>query len=64
MLDQRRVQAITANQFRELLHHKMIVPASLDDVHGTHHRRPLYRHPNTAQFYVAVKGPAYFVVME
>lgn len=59
-----RLQEITSNQFKELLVAKCIVPASLDDVLGTHHNRPLYRHPNTGDYFVAVKGAAYFVNME
>lgn len=51
----RPVTSVTEAEFRELLRHKRIRPASLEDVHGTHHRRALYRHPNTHQYYVAVR---------
>lgn len=51
----RPVTPVTEAEFRELLGNKLIRPASLEDVHGTHHRRALYRHPNTQQYYVAVR---------
>jgi len=34
---------------------KLIRPASLEDVYGTQHKKPLYKHPNTKQFWVATK---------
>lgn len=46
---------ITEEEFRLLLAAKKIRPASLEDVHGTHHKRPLYRHPRTGQFYTTTK---------
>ena len=46
---------VTPEQFRALLAGKMIRGASLDDVLGTHHQRPLYMHPTTGEWYVAVK---------
>lgn len=42
-------------EFRLLLAAKKIRPASLEDVHGTHHQRPLYRHPRTGQYYTTIK---------
>lgn len=51
----RPVTPATAEEFRELLRNKRIRPASLEDVCGTHHRRALYRHPNTQQYWVAVR---------
>lgn len=50
-----RLQVVTEAEFRELLRAKLIRPASLEDVNGTHHKRNLYRHPNTQQYYVAVR---------
>lgn len=49
-----RVKQVSAEEFKQLLTGKRIRPASLDDVYGTHHKRPLYRHPNTQQYFVAV----------
>jgi hypothetical protein len=43
---------ITVEEFKNLLSKKQIRPASLDDVWGTHHERPIYLHPNTKQPYV------------
>ena len=43
---------IDRETFRRLLTEKRIRPASLDDVWGTHHNRPIYKHPNTEEFYV------------
>jgi hypothetical protein len=54
-----RVVNITKEDFRALLSAKAIRPASLEDVYGTHHKRPLYRHPNTNDYYVEVtNGPS------
>lgn len=50
-----RLQDITEEEFRRLLLAKLIRPSSLEDVHGTHHQRPLYRHPRTGQYYTTVK---------
>jgi hypothetical protein len=44
--------AITVEEFKILLSKKQIRPASLDDVWGTQHDRPIYLHPNTKQPYV------------
>jgi hypothetical protein len=49
-----RLKDITEAEFRALLSAKKIRPASLEDVNGTHHRRPLYKHPRTSQYYVEV----------
>lgn len=43
---------VDEEEFRALLLARRIRPASLDDVEGTHHRRALYRHPRTNQWYV------------
>lgn len=50
-----RVKTVSALEFRRLLAAKRIRPASLEDVYGTHHKRSLYRHPVTNQYYVEVK---------
>lgn len=50
-----RVKSISPEEFKALLAAKAIRAASLEDVAGTHHKRPLYKHPNTNQYYVAVK---------
>lgn len=51
----KRLQHIDTETFKALLAAKLIRPASLNDVHGTHHQRALYEHPNTKQYFVAVK---------
>ena len=51
----RQPTPIEKDAFIRLLQAKMIRPASLEDVHGTHHSRPIYLHPNTRQPFVAVK---------
>lgn len=51
----RRFIETTPEKFKELLISKKIRPASLEDVSGTHHKRNLYKHPNTQQYYVEVK---------
>lgn len=50
-----RLQVVSTEEFRQLLTAKQIRPASLEDVHGTHHQRPLFKHPNTGQYYVTVQ---------
>ena len=35
---------------------RLIRPASLEDVCGTHHKRPLFRHPRTGQWYTSVRA--------
>lgn len=42
-------------EFAKLLHAKMIRGASLEDVLGTHHDRPLYQHPHTFEWFVQIK---------
>ena len=49
-----RLKTVTEEEFKLLLRAKKIRPASLEDVHGTHHSRPLYKHPRTGEFYVEV----------
>jgi hypothetical protein len=49
----KREVSISVHGFKRLLELKLIRPASLDDVQGTHHKRDLYRHPNTRAWYVA-----------
>ena len=51
----KRIKKISEEKFKQLLLNKEIRLASLDDVNGTHHKRPLYRHPRTDQFYTTVK---------
>ena len=53
--DDMRLQVVTETEFREMLLAKLIRPASLEDVNGTHHKRNLYLHPRTQQYFVAVK---------
>lgn len=50
----REVQ-VTSEEFKALLQDKKIRPASLEDVSGTHHKRALFKHPNTGQWFVATK---------
>lgn len=40
--------------FKRWLQAKQIRPASLEDVAGTHHSRPLYKHPATDSLFVAM----------
>jgi len=47
-----RVKSVTEQEFKQLLFAKLIRPASLEDVRGTHHKRALYRHPCTGQYFV------------
>ena len=51
----RPVTKATEPEFKALMQSRQIRPASLDDVQGTHHNRPLYKHPRTGQFFVAIK---------
>ena len=51
----RKPIAVSVEEFKRLLKAKEIRPASKDDVFGTHHKRPLYKHPNTGQYYVKVE---------
>ena len=46
-----RIKDIDTETFKTLLRAKKIRAASLQDVEGLHHNRPLYRHPNTGQLY-------------
>jgi hypothetical protein len=50
-----RETKVTPEEFIALLRGKLIRPASLEDVNGTHHKRALYKHPNTGQWFVATK---------
>lgn len=52
----RRERTVSEQEFRGLIARKVIRAASLEDVHGTHHKRPLYRHPRTGQWFVAVSA--------
>ena len=51
----KRLVVVTEQEFRTLLGSKLIRPASLEDVSGTHHSRPLYKHPRTKQYFVTTK---------
>jgi hypothetical protein len=51
----KRLVDVSVEEFKKLLLSKKIRLASLEDVHGTHHKRKLYKHPNTGQYYAAVK---------
>jgi hypothetical protein len=51
----KRLVDVSVEEFKKLLLSKKIRPASLEDVNGTHHKKKLYKHPNTGQYYVAVK---------
>ena len=50
-----RVSEMSSIEWRIALLERTIRPASLDDVWGTHHQRPLYKHPNTGQWYTTTK---------
>jgi hypothetical protein len=45
---------IDRDTFRRWLAARQIRPASLADMWGTHHNRPVYAHPNTGQPFVAL----------
>lgn len=47
-----RVVALSPEQFRALLGIRVLRGASLQDVEGLHHQRPLVRHPNTGEWFV------------
>lgn len=49
-----RLRRTTILEFKTLLAAKQIRGASLDDVMGTHHQRPLYKHPHTGELFVSV----------
>lgn len=53
-----RIREIEPEEFKAFMRAKVIRPASLEDVYGTHHRRTLYRHPNTGQFWVEIQKEA------
>lgn len=48
-------EQVSPEEFKQLLIERAIRPASLEDVHHTHHQRKLYRHPNTGQYYVQTR---------
>lgn len=50
----KRLKDVSVEEFKALLISKKIRPASLQDVEGLHHKRNLYRHPNTKEYYVEV----------
>lgn len=50
-----RIRQVDVEEFKRLLADRLIRPASLQDVEGLHHNRALYKHPNTGQFFVAVR---------
>jgi hypothetical protein len=43
---------ISTEDFKRMLKNVEIRPASLEDVWGTHHDRPVFLHPNTKQPFV------------
>lgn len=47
---------VPRDTFKSWLDAKAIRPASLEDVWGTHHDRPVYAHPNTGAPFVALPG--------
>lgn len=47
-----RIRSVTEQEFKLLLFANLIRPASLEDVYGKRHKRTLYRHPNTGQYFV------------
>lgn len=47
-----RQKVVSKDEFIALLRNGKIRPASLEDVYGTHHKRTLYRHPNTGEWFV------------
>lgn len=51
----KRMKDVDTETFKALLAAKLIRPASLYDVSGTHHKRALYIHPKTGDWFVAVK---------
>jgi hypothetical protein len=53
----KRLKKATEEEFKKLLQDKKIRPASLQDVEGLHHKRALYKHPRTGQYYVEVQQP-------
>ena len=53
-----RTKKLSEEEFKQMLLNKEIRPATLDDVTGTHHKRPLYKHPRTKQFFTTVKDRA------
>jgi hypothetical protein len=53
-MKQREIR-LDEEEFKQLLTAKSIRPASLEDVMGTHHKRPLVRHPRTGQWFVLTK---------
>jgi len=56
MAETKRLRDISEEEFKRMLLAREIRPASLEDVNGTHHERPLFKHPRTGQFYTTVKG--------
>lgn len=51
---QQRERHFSVDGFKKLLADKKIRPASIDDMYGTHHKRPLVKHPNTGDWFVYV----------
>jgi len=49
------VRHMDKDTFKQLLQEKKIRPASLEDVWGTQHDRPIYAHPNTGQPFTTVE---------
>ena len=47
---------VDRDTFKQWLAEKQIRPASLEDMYGTHHKRPVYAHPNTGQPFVSLPG--------
>jgi hypothetical protein len=51
----KEVIEISVDEFKKMLKNKEIRPASLEDIWGTHHNRPIYQHPNTKQPFVKIR---------
>lgn len=50
----KRERCVSVDEFKSLLTSRKIRLATLNDMMGTHSQKPLYLHPNTGVWFIAV----------
>lgn len=48
----KRLQHVSVDEFKQMVNDRTIRSACMEDILGTHHQKPLYRHPNTGHLWV------------
>lgn len=48
----KRLKTVSTEEFKQMVNNRTIRSASMEDILGTHHQKPLYQHPNTGYLWV------------